>query len=80
MARKKQVTDPRETRMHPDAKAWLTWLESEEGVSLSSGTASSVYLKNRLWRAFMAGIEHGRNAQQEEARADAVVKDFVKGP
>lgn len=33
------------------------WMASEEGIKCRDGTASGVYLYNRLWRAFDAGWE-----------------------
>lgn len=40
---------------HLDVIAWEEWLDSKEGHECSEGAASGEYLKNRLWRAFMAG-------------------------
>jgi hypothetical protein len=39
-----------------NAQAWDSWIDSEEGRSCSSERGCyGEYLRNRLWRAFMAG-------------------------
>jgi hypothetical protein len=37
------------------SQAWKSWIASVRGKKLSEGTASGVYLKNRLEAAFNAG-------------------------
>jgi hypothetical protein len=47
------------------AQEWQTWCDSEEGkssmneITLGPPGCQSFYLKNRLWRAFMKGVEVG---------------------
>jgi len=38
-------------------EAWAIWRKSAEGQTCRSGSANGEYLDNRLWFAFMAGIE-----------------------
>lgn len=40
------------------ARAWQAWLDSDEGKSCDNYSTLAVggYLHNRLWRAFMAGV------------------------
>jgi hypothetical protein len=45
---------------HPDVIAWNEWKSSPEGMVTFEGTAQGSYLRNRLWRAFMAGRESQR--------------------
>ncbi len=46
--------------------AWKNWCESESGIqalnekSLGPPGSQSEYLKNRLWHAFMEGVEVGK--------------------
>ena len=42
-------------KKHPSAIALDEWIESEEGQTCSEGTTYGDYLRNRLYRAFMAG-------------------------
>jgi hypothetical protein len=48
------------------AQAWQDWEESETGQRCLAGTATGQYLKNRLWRAFMAGVEAAKQARKDE--------------
>ncbi len=48
------------TNAEAEAEAWKEWIEGEEGAKSSAGQAAGQYLRNRLWRAFMAGA----NAQR----------------
>jgi hypothetical protein len=48
----------------PIEKALDKWLESEEGKRCSSGSASGIYLDNRLVLAFLAGW----NSREREAK------------
>lgn len=51
------------------AFAWNVWSESEEGreceepTTLYAHPEARQYLRNRLWRAFMAGADAGRKIQ-----------------
>jgi len=42
-------------KKHPSAIALDEWNESEEGQGCREGTTYGDYLRNRLYRAFMAG-------------------------
>jgi hypothetical protein len=47
-------------KKHPDSVAWDKWIDSDEGKScldesILLGGSHLKYLKNRLWKAFMAG-------------------------
>jgi hypothetical protein len=42
-------------KKHPDVEAWENWERSGEGQLCLNGSASGQYLRNRLWKAFMAG-------------------------
>lgn len=39
---------------------WDEFLASDEGKKCLEGSATGVYLKNRLWRAFKVGFDAGR--------------------
>lgn len=53
---------------HPEVITWEKWLESAEGAeaakasTLPANSTGDYYLKNRLWRAFQAGIDAGKNS------------------
>lgn len=58
---------------HPDEIAWDKWLESDEGKKCTDGAGVFTdYLRNRLYRAFNAGIKHGK----ELGRAEKIVEEF----
>lgn len=56
----------REAQMHPDAAAWNKWIGSAEGKKCMESGAAGVYLENRLWHAFMAGIEHENQMKEKQ--------------
>ncbi len=66
------------TAKHPDALAWEEWLASEQGVKCTDGSAVGEYLRNRLWWAFRAGVDHGRADTEKKMRGDQIVKEFVE--
>lgn len=50
-------------KKHPDAIAWDEYLKSPEGQTATNPrtlgvTSPEVYLTNRLWHAFQAGIKY----------------------
>jgi hypothetical protein len=49
-----------------EAKAARTWLDSDEGQRCTHGMPRGEYLRNRLWRAFNAGFDAGREYTQTE--------------
>lgn len=71
--------------MHPDAVAWFNWLESEEGKSSANPQTlflppkQGEFLKNRLWRAFMAGVKHGERKGSSFEPLDATVQNHQGG-
>lgn len=54
---------PQSFRRHPLSIAWDEWMESDEGKDCHAGSASGVYLYNRLNRAFMAGAKAQEDKQ-----------------
>jgi|HubBroStandDraft_4_1064222.scaffolds.fasta_scaffold35062_3 hypothetical protein len=60
--------------MNEEQAAIDAWFESDEGRSLSDVTTimsqvnktDSQYLRNRLYRAFTAGMKAGRQIEREE--------------
>lgn len=56
-------------KRHPLSIAWEEWIESEEGIKCTSGSASAIYLGNRLQSAFMAGAKAGEQAERERIRS-----------
>lgn len=46
------------------AKQRDLWLSSEDGLKCSMGSTEGQYLRNRLERAFLAGIEAGRQIER----------------
>jgi hypothetical protein len=45
------------------ARAWDSWITSEEGEKCMSEGAFGEYLRNRLWWAFMAGAATSLSSQ-----------------
>lgn len=66
MATAKRINDG---MMSARARAVKAWLESDEGIRCAAGPAEGQYLKNRLWRAFLAGF----------SSAEALTHDALDG-
>ncbi len=55
-----------------ETDCWNKWRESEEGKScgnvetLKAPKDQEQFLRNRLWRAFMAGCHAGRELREED--------------
>lgn len=55
-----------------EAQSVQAWFDTEEGkscadiVSLGGKEWNETYLRNRLWKAFVAGVEAGRQIQRDE--------------
>ena len=50
------------------AKEVDKFFESKEGLTLCQGTASGQYLRNRIHRAFMAGVAVGKRLYSQEEK------------
>jgi hypothetical protein len=48
--------------------AWESWLRSESGERCLDGCAMGEYLRNRLWYAFMAGVDVGLAGTRHSGR------------
>lgn len=55
-------------KRHPAAIAIDEWLASPEGITCLCGSASGVYLKNRLRSAFQAGFNAGHQFNPSGAK------------
>ena len=55
VARRKELAEAEVNRNQLISRAWNAWLASEEGQKCLSEGAYGEYLRNRLWRAFIAG-------------------------
>jgi hypothetical protein len=42
-------------KRHPEAHAWQSWRDGDEGQGSLAGSAAGEYLENRLWAAYIAG-------------------------
>ena len=55
--------------MTPEQEAVNQWFASEEGKSCcnvdSLDTQTDTYLRNRLWKAFIAGQDSGRHIERQ---------------
>lgn len=61
--------DAESTKKHPLAIAWDEWLASDEGQAARDANTlphGSIYLENRLYRAFMAGAKAGATSVADE--------------
>jgi len=45
---------------------WPRWIRSDEGKRCAQGTATGIYLENRLWHAFIAGLAAGRKMRRDK--------------
>jgi hypothetical protein len=51
----------------PEQRAVEEWFDSGEGETCCQGAASAEYLRNRLWRAFRAGMDAGKKIARRQA-------------
>lgn len=49
---------------HEAAAAWEEWKKTTEAEQCLDGQTSGVFLHNRLWRAFMAGIKAAEQSKR----------------